>query len=660
MKIIYQEQQNECGICVIGMLANAIHDEKYVHDELLEQINLPPNGLSLFEMESYGKKFGLEINSYQLTFQELKELDSKFIIVHFKDHFVIVKNKHENSWEVYDPAKGKYLLTDEKLEKLWTGYAATVAKAFKEIPPVNKSNFFSNFFDFNLVTFYVFIELIIIGISTLLATASRTIITNTVDFGTAVNLVVLVVYFSCLKGLNLLLQVILQLIRNFLFWKQYRGYLGWIIQSLQQKSFVYFSNKSPNQLIERQFYLKEVLSFFNFYIPNLIISCVVALIIGVLIGINQLEFLLIAIAQIVVNAGLFCYDFFFTKKITKKEIPYVELQNKISLQLDENLREEQNKKRFNFLMLNFRKALLQNQNINNQKEINRLTIENIKSFFQQGFDFAILGLGVIGIIEQRYQLSFLFYVFGIQSLFSTYATRIVQFGAAINIYHYCREKLVNLFIETKKDEGIKVNWQCPDEISLENLSVTLNQHVDLANLSLKIKNETVIFGQNGSGKSTFLKILTGRGFEYTGNIKFNNVDLKRYSKEQLFENVYYLKGQNLMQTEANDFGFSEALFNNQNPHIYQLLFDAGVQNQTKLSSGQKQILQLFLLSNIKNKVILLDECMNAIAPEIKNRVYQLLVKPLTLNNFVVLVEHDLSFASEAQNKINLTNYLRNS
>ncbi len=115
-----------------------------------------------------------------------------------------------------------------------------------------------------------------------------------------------------------------------------------------------------------------------------------------------------------------------------------------------------------------------------------------------------------------------------------------------------------------------------------------------------------------------------------------------------------------MQTEANDFGFSEALFNNQNPHIYQLLFDAGVQNQTKLSSGQKQILQLFLLSNIKNKVILLDECMNAIAPEIKNRVYQLLVKPLTLNNFVVLVEHDLSFASEAQNKINLTNYLRNS
>ncbi|ARQ36139.1 peptidase domain-containing ABC transporter [Mycoplasmoides pneumoniae] len=658
MKIIYQEQPNECGICVLGMLANELHEDKYAHDELLEQINLPASGLSFFELETYGKKFGLEIASYQLTLEELKQLEGKYFIVHFPKHFVVVHKKQDNLWEVFDPAKGKYLLNDEELKKQWTGYAATVQKSFKEIPPINKRNFFKHFFDLNLIIFYVFIKLIIIGISTLLATASKTMIANTVDFGTSVNIVVFVVFFLVLKGLYLLLYALLQMVRNVLFWKQYRGYLGWIMQTLQTKSFVYFSNKSPNQLTERQFYLKEVLSFFNVHIPNLIISCTVALIIGTLIGINQMEFLWIAIAQIVVNCAIFLYDFFFTKRITKQAIPQMELQNKVSLQLDGNLRDEQNGKRFNYLMMQLRKALIKNQNISNQKEVNHLASDGVKSFAQQVFDFLILALGIIGIIEQRYTLAFLFYIFSIQALFSAYATRIIQFGAAVNLYQFCKDKLVTLFEDKVNDCNFKVSWKCPKVIKLNNCSITLNQNLDLANLNLNLTNGMVISGENGSGKSTLLKILTGRGLSYQGQIKLDELDLKDFSASQLFHNVYYLTGQLTAYNDITDFGYSEALLNCKNPQVYQLLADTGIHNQIKLSSGQKQILQLFLLQNLKDKVILLDETLNAIATELKPRVYQLLIKPLTYNNFVLMVEHDLRFVNSEQDLINLSPYLQ--
>ncbi|ALA30732.1 hypothetical protein MPTA7396_6040 [Mycoplasmoides pneumoniae] len=100
------------------------------------------------------------------------------------------------------------------------------------------------------------------------------------------------------------------------------------------------------------------------------------------------------------------------------------------------------------------------------------------------------------------------------------------------------------------------------------------------------------------------------------------------------------------------------MLNCKNPQVYQLLADTGIHNQIKLSSGQKQILQLFLLQNLKDKVILLDETLNAIATELKPRVYQLLIKPLTYNNFVLMVEHDLRFVNSEQDLINLSPYLQ--
>ena len=55
------------------------------------------------------------------------------------------------------------------------------------------------------------------------------------------------------------------------------------------------------------------------------------------------------------------------------------------------------------------------------------------------------------------------------------------------------------------------------------------------------KNKIIgINGNNGTGKSTLLKILLGMETNYTGSVKFNGIDIRSVPKEIIYEHVTYI------------------------------------------------------------------------------------------------------------------------
>lgn len=76
-----------------------------------------------------------------------------------------------------------------------------------------------------------------------------------------------------------------------------------------------------------------------------------------------------------------------------------------------------------------------------------------------------------------------------------------------------------------------------EKINIKNLSFNYQNNQVLKNVNLEIKKgeKYLLQGDNGTGKSTFLKILMGIEREYEGKINFNSRELKTISDQNIIE-----------------------------------------------------------------------------------------------------------------------------
>lgn len=90
------------------------------------------------------------------------------------------------------------------------------------------------------------------------------------------------------------------------------------------------------------------------------------------------------------------------------------------------------------------------------------------------------------------------------------------------------------------ESKLKVNSDIPEFVSLtfENVCYKYphgeKNAVDNLNFTLKKGEVISILGYNGSGKSTFSKLMCGLLEDYTGTIKLNGKDIKSYDRESLY------------------------------------------------------------------------------------------------------------------------------
>lgn len=229
-----------------------------------------------------------------------------------------------------------------------------------------------------------------------------------------------------------------------------------------------------------------------------------------------------------------------------------------------------------------------------------------------------------------------------------------------------------------REPEIKSEIDCytPREISgdikFENVSFKYNYEIVLKNINLEVKagSTIAIMGTTGSGKSTLLNLI-GRYYDVTeGNIKIDNVDIRKY-------NLDFLRG-NMSIVPQDTFLFSESIINNVKfgnedacyeevieatklSCAYEFINNLGEKFDTEigergigLSGGQKQRISIARALVRKSKILILDDSTSALDMETEH----VLLKNLSErreSNTTFIIAHRISAVKNADLIVYLEN-----
>ena len=174
----------------------------------------------------------------------------------------------------------------------------------------------------------------------------------------------------------------------------------------------------------------------------------------------------------------------------------------------------------------------------------------------------------------------------------------------------------------------------------------------LKNLNLTIYQNEIfcILGENGSGKSTFLKAISNLLKIYAGSIKIFDKNIKSY-KNNLYQNCLALLPQdvqtiflkNTVRKELESCSSALKLL----PFSLEYLFE---RHPYDLSGGEQQLVALARVLSAQPKILLLDEPTKGIDAASKALLIQTLRHLKDSGLTIIAVTHDIDFASECADR----------
>ncbi len=211
-------------------------------------------------------------------------------------------------------------------------------------------------------------------------------------------------------------------------------------------------------------------------------------------------------------------------------------------------------------------------------------------------------------------------------------------------------------------------------IKLSNLSVGYyqgsRQKKVLSNLNLSIFAGEIIalLGLNGSGKSTLLRGITRLQAPLSGEITLNNLDLNKWSKNDLAKQLSYVSTEIISNNNLHVFdlvalgryphtSWTGHLSDNDRKIIYNSIRSVGIEGFTytrinELSDGEKQRAMIARALAQDTPVIILDEPTAFLDIPHRYEIFRLLAElSLKMKKSIVISTHDLNIAIQEADKL---------
>ncbi len=191
--------------------------------------------------------------------------------------------------------------------------------------------------------------------------------------------------------------------------------------------------------------------------------------------------------------------------------------------------------------------------------------------------------------------------------------------------------------------------------------------VDHLSINIERGSITGIVGPNGSGKTTFINLLSGMLSIDAGEVvineaqKFNKILSRQISfygitrtfqNVRLFEQMTVLDNILVVLTERNIFG---SLFEKHTTYHLKIaeevlhkinLWSKKDQLVINLSYGQRKLLEIARILAMKADIYLLDEPFAGLFPEMKKMLADIIQEFKKENKTVILIEHDMGLMRE--------------
>lgn len=225
------------------------------------------------------------------------------------------------------------------------------------------------------------------------------------------------------------------------------------------------------------------------------------------------------------------------------------------------------------------------------------------------------------------------------------------------------ERILLLYTDFENCEGERLKTNLINSIVVKNLSFNYNEDKEvLKNISFEILegDKCLILGQNGTGKSTLIKIITGLIKDYKGSIKINNIELKNINIKDwnncfcCVEQLPYMFPTTVLENirignlSATDEQVNQLIYKLNLEKIKHKVIDL---ENTNLSGGEKQRISMARALLKDSPIIIMDEPHNNLDKDSLEWLNKFI--NLTKDKILIFISHNEDIKDCANKIINL-------
>ena len=195
-------------------------------------------------------------------------------------------------------------------------------------------------------------------------------------------------------------------------------------------------------------------------------------------------------------------------------------------------------------------------------------------------------------------------------------------------------------------------------LEIKNLNINIDNIKILEDFNIKVKNFSSVIGRNGAGKTTLMRSIVGAIKVKKGNIFFNDNDLTNMPAHSMthYGIGYMPEDRRLVpdlsvrdnilipiwaiKSSQQNSELEKVL--NFIPELKELLNRGSFQ----LSGGQQKLVALARAMIVGNKLLLLDEPFEGVAPALAERLVELIKNLSKLDLLTLITESDETFSKK--------------
>lgn len=201
------------------------------------------------------------------------------------------------------------------------------------------------------------------------------------------------------------------------------------------------------------------------------------------------------------------------------------------------------------------------------------------------------------------------------------------------------------------------------DLSVKSLSCWRNEQVLFSDLNLSLSPKNVLFlqGENGSGKTSLLRILCGFRLPDEGEISWGEQSIS--SIPEYFENISYVGHKNGIKDELSveeNLNLMRSMATASDIKTDDVLKQIGLFQRSdvlarQLSAGQKRKLALARLMMTENSFWILDEPFTSLDTATVNLFESLIKQHISRGGMLILTSHhDIDLSGLSVNHLNLS------